>query len=90
MEFLLAAMLWLSVGHLDQGRCSICRQFNLKSTVTVVDGGCTSTLMACGGGVYDEEGAYHPPTPCNTTTCSRHGSCSRGHRIQETLRNSFY
>lgn len=69
------------VATLINGKCSICVNENRKSSVA--RGWCMSTLMSCGNGYYDEDGAYHAPKPCNTTTCNH--ACSNGHTIVESF-----
>ena len=56
--------------------CQTCEKEGRKSTVEVSSVmGCT--LLYCGGGYYDEDGAYHAPKPCNS--CSREYRCSNSH-----------
>jgi len=67
------------------GICPCCKAEGRTSTVRA-DGFCTTTAMYCGGGYYDEQGGYHEPAPCNTTT--RGYNCSNGHafaRSWETI-----
>jgi hypothetical protein len=65
---------------LNKKFCPECQKLGLKSKVFI--GGCTSTLLNCGSGYYDEDGDYHPPDPCNTTTCEY--TCSNGHTWMES------
>ena len=57
------------------GKCPICKKEGLKSKVYV--GGSMTTLVHCGNGHYDEDGIYHAPGKCNTTTTQY--TCSNGH-----------
>ncbi len=59
--------------------CLECQKAGLKSKVYLDM--CSATLVHCGNGYWDEEGNFHPPEPCNTTTCSYH--CSNGHSWEE-------
>jgi len=81
MIALLYIALWFQTATLDHGRCSVCKQFHVKSTVTLGEMLCTSTAMACPSGTYDENGVYQPAKPCNTISCYRQGYCSRGHLV---------
>lgn len=66
------------------GLCPSCKVIGQKSRV-YEEGGCTVTLMSCGGGLYDEDGRYVPPPSCNTVACSYR--CSNGHRFSEGMRS---
>ena len=59
------------------GKCPHCRALGLKSIVHI--GSCMSTALFCGNGHYDEDGNYHPPENCNSTSCSY--ICSNGHKF---------
>ena len=63
------------------GICPECKELGLKSTVTQLYG--TTTLLNCGNGYWDEDGNYHAPEPCNTTTI--HYECSQGHSWTEWI-----
>ena len=75
----LSLLLFLSSpASLEDGRCSHCKRMGWKSTVAGATLG-RCTLLGCGGGYYDENGQFHPPTPCNV--CSAETQCSNGHRV---------
>jgi hypothetical protein len=59
------------------GKCPHCRALGLKSIVHI--GACFSTLLFCGNGHYDEDGNYHSPDDCNSTSCEY--TCSNGHKF---------
>ena len=71
----IALTLLLADGTLFTGKCPICLEHGKKSTVT--PGGGITTSLYYGDGYYDEEGRYHSPETCNTT--SYQYTCSRGH-----------
>ena len=75
--FVLVAF-WNTPVTLDNGKCSACGRWHVTSTV-VMAAISSCTAMYCGSGYYDEQGAFHAPTPCNT--CTQYGQCSRGHRL---------
>jgi hypothetical protein len=79
-----AISLLMQPATLEDGRCSVCKWLGLRSTV-LMSAGMACTAMFCGSGYYDEDGRFHAPQPCNT--CTRMGSCSRGHQIAELLKN---
>jgi hypothetical protein len=79
---LLAALIVMMAGAFD-GICPVCKKEGQKSTVTV--GTCTSTLMFCGSGYYDEQGDFVPPSDCNHTSCSYR--CSRGHEFTDGMKS---
>ena len=51
----------------EGGKCSACGRWHVTSTV-VMAAISNCTAMYCGSGYYDEQGAFHAPTPCNTCT----------------------
>ena len=62
-------------GTFFEGRCPVCIEEGKKSTV--IPGVWNTTLMYCGSGHYDENGQFHPPDDCNTSSATF--TCSNGH-----------
>lgn len=71
---LLLSMLFAD-GSEFNGICPICAEDGEKSTVTI--SGDAPSTMYCGSGHYDEDGLFHAPEPCVTTSYT--GTCSNGH-----------
>lgn len=88
MKFFLGGIIWACVvllfwviAHAFDGRCPQCMAEGAVSKV--YPGACSSTVMYCGSGYYDESGRFHPPEDCNRTTCKY--QCSRGHYFSDGL-----
>jgi len=75
---ILAIIFWLTPATLQDGKCTACMRYGVKSTVWATSG-TLCTLMGCSPGYYDENGKWVPPDRCNTCTTSYR--CSRGHRM---------
>jgi hypothetical protein len=83
--FLLCGLLIASIvfaGESWDGKCPICKAEGKLSTVSV--GMCMTTAMFCGNGYYDEQGNFHAPEQCNSTTCEY--TCSNGHHFSEGMK----
>jgi hypothetical protein len=53
---------WNTPAPLDNFKCSACGRWHVTSTV-VMAAISSCTAMYCGSGYYDEQGAFHAPTP---------------------------
>lgn len=75
------ASITIEHAELINGKCGKCA-LEMRTSKVYLNAYGTTTLASCGGGHYDERGAFVPPSPCNTS--SRGWQCSNGHSGVET------